>query len=63
MCPFFTDKMMAMPSVTNLMKETYCHGDKMQCARYQVSTAGIAPPLDLFPNDHDRAKEILGKPH
>jgi hypothetical protein len=63
MCPFFTDKMTSMSSVTNLMKQTYCRGDKTECARYQRSMVGIAPPLDLFPNDHDRAKEILGKRH
>jgi hypothetical protein len=63
MCPFFTDKMKAMPSVTDLMKQTYCHGDKMQCARYQLSVVGIAAPLDLFPNDRDRADKILRKPH
>ena len=61
MCPFFTDKMKAMPSVSNLLKQTYCLGDKMQCARYQVSIAGIAAPLDLFPNDRERAQEILGR--
>jgi hypothetical protein len=63
MCPFFTDKMQAMPSVSNLMKETYCHGDKTLCARYQLSMVGIAPPLDLFPNDRDRARELLKNPH
>jgi hypothetical protein len=62
-CPFFTDKMLAMPSVSNLMKQTYCLGDKMQCARYQVGLAGISVPRDLLPNDLERAREILRGPH
>ena len=48
-CPFFTDKMKGLPNVTNLMKQTYCLGDKMQCARYQVSAAGVAVLLGPFP--------------
>jgi hypothetical protein len=39
-CPFFTDKMNNMPNTANLMKQIYCVGDKMQCARYQVNMAG-----------------------
>ncbi len=58
-CPFFTDKMINMPNSANLMKHTYCFGDKMECARYQVSTAGIAVPPDLFPHDHERGQQIL----
>ncbi len=59
-CPFFTNTMKNLPNSTTLMKETYCHGDKLQCARYQVSVAGIAVPLDLFPNDREYARKILG---
>lgn len=58
-CPFFSDKMIAMPAVTGLMKQTYCLGDKTQCARYQVASGGLQVPLDLFPNDTVRAREIL----
>lgn len=61
MCPFFTDRMKALPNVAALMKDTYCKGDKQQCARYQVSKTGIAAPPDLFPNDLDYAKRILGE--
>ncbi len=60
-CPFFADKMQGLPNVTGLMKQTYCHGDKMQCARYKVSVSGLAVPSDLFPNDIERAQQILGK--
>lgn len=58
-CPFFAGKMSNMPSVAELMKRTYCLGDKMQCARYQVASAGIAVPADLFPQDNDRARRLL----
>jgi hypothetical protein len=50
-----------MPSVADLMKKTYCFGDKMLCARYQVASAGIVAPSDLFPHDVDRARDILRK--
>lgn len=59
-CPFFTGKMDALPNVSSLLKLTYCHSDKMQCARYRVSAAGIEVPVNLFPNDHERAQKILG---
>jgi len=60
-CPFFTDKMANMPNTANLAKQTYCFGDKMKCARYQVNKAGIVVPPDLFPHDRERAQQILGR--
>ena len=60
-CPFFTDKMTNMPNIANLMKQTYCLGDKMQCARYEVSKAGVPVPPDLFPHDRARAFQLLRK--
>ena len=62
MCPFFSDKMMAMPNSATLLKETFCLGDKTECARYRVSVAVIPVPPDLFPNDFERANQILGGP-
>jgi hypothetical protein len=58
-CPFFAGKMAHMPSVAELMKRNYCLGDKTQCARYQVGAAGKNVPFDLYPNDAERAREIL----
>ena len=58
-CPFFTDRMANMPAVANLMKQTYCFGDKMTCARYMVAVAGIAVPGDLLPNDGKRSRLLL----
>ncbi len=59
-CPFFAGKMANMPSVAELLKRNYCLGDKTLCARYQVASAGKTVPFDLFPNDTDRVREILG---
>jgi len=58
-CPFFSDRMANMPSVSDLIKETFCHGDKSQCARYQVPCAGLPVPPDLYPHDVSRAQDIL----
>ena len=58
-CPFFADKLEMMPAVSALMKTQYCLGDKSDCARYRVSTAGLPVPLDLFPNDSERARQLL----
>jgi hypothetical protein len=58
-CPFFNDKLAAMPDVTTMMKNRYCRGDKTKCARYVVSTAGGFVPPDLFPHERDRVGELL----
>lgn len=61
-CPFFNGQLGDMPAVSGLLKQIYCLGDKSQCARYQVSQAGIAVPPDLFPDDTQRAGRLLRKP-
>jgi hypothetical protein len=61
-CPFFSGQMTKMPSVADLMRNAYCLGDKTKCARYQLASAGIAVPKDLFPNDTRRARKILSSP-
>ncbi len=58
-CPFFNDQLGAMPAVTGLLKQTYCLGDKTECARYIVSSRGLQVPADLFPNDTNRARQLL----
>ncbi len=60
-CPFFNDQMANMPSLANSMKRRYCQGDASQCARHMVFSAlgREAVPRDLFPNQTDRAQEIL----
>jgi len=58
-CPFFTDQMTNMPSIAALMKQNYCQSDKTECARYRISSAGLAVPPDLLPNDTEHAEVLL----
>jgi hypothetical protein len=58
-CPFFNDQLAYMPQTAHAMKEKYCYGDKTQCARYLVVIEGIAAPRNLFPNQIERAREII----
>lgn len=58
-CPFFRDRMENMPNVSEVMKRTYCLGDKTLCARYQLGAAGVAVPGDLFTQDAARMREIM----
>jgi len=60
-CPFFTGQMATMPAVADLMKKSYCLGDKTQCARYQVASAGGPVPADLYPNDTARSQRIAAR--
>jgi hypothetical protein len=60
-CPFFNDRLQTMPAVSGLLKQTYCLGDKTECARYEVSSAGLPVPMDLFPNDVTRARKLLNR--
>lgn len=60
-CPFFNDKLKDMPSMSNIYKRNYCKNEYKKCARYLVSTTigKENVPLDLFPNQEERAKEII----
>ena len=60
-CAFFNNQLADMPAVSGLLKQTYCLGDKSECARYLVSSAGLAVPPDLYPNDTIRARKLLKK--
>ena len=35
-CSFFQNKMSGLPSVVNMMKQSYCEQDKDRCARYNL---------------------------
>jgi hypothetical protein len=59
-CPFFHDKMANMPSAADVLKGKYCLNDYQQCARHQVSGAGVTVPGDLFPNHGHRVKALTG---
>jgi hypothetical protein len=60
-CIFFNDKMADMPVTADRIKSHYCKGDNRECARHMVvvvkGKAGV--PMDLYPQNIDRAKAIL----
>lgn len=60
-CPFFHDRMAGMDAMANAMKMVYCRGSNRNCARWVVFN-GLGPqamPPDLFPNEAERARELL----
>ncbi|WAM31545.1 hypothetical protein [Caldicellulosiruptor naganoensis] len=63
-CPFFNDRMANMPAIAQLYKRRYCLGQgegKESCARWIVAQKlgkEYVPP-DLFPNQLERAQQIL----
>ena len=61
-CPFFNDKMQSMPVMSDMYKRNYCKGDFENCARHMIFKALGKPavPVDLFPNQLDKAKAIIG---
>jgi len=58
-CPFFNDRMQGMDGMVSLYKKRFCTGDPSSCARLTVATAGLAVPGELFPNQMERARELL----
>lgn len=60
-CPFFNDRMANRPAMTAMLKRSYCQTDNTHCARWIVSKAkgGAAVPPDLYPNEMDRAQQLL----
>ncbi len=60
-CSFFNVAMVEMPTVAEMMKQRYCHGDFESCARKIVfaSLGTGKTPVSLAPNDHQRAREII----
>ncbi len=62
-CPFFNSRMANMPVTAEMIKRKLCKGDFNNCARYIVSKAVGKEyvPLNLFPNQLDRAEEIINE--
>ncbi|NWF75336.1 MAG: hypothetical protein HXY53_01955 [Nitrospirae bacterium] len=60
-CPFFNDKMANMPATAQMYKKRYCLDNNSECARYIVfKTLGRDKvPIDLFPNDLKKAKNLI----
>jgi hypothetical protein len=49
------------PALASIYKKNYCEGNYAECARWKIATTVGKPavPADLFPNQHDRAEQIL----
>ena len=62
-CPYFHDKLAGRPALAELVKRRLCRGDFSQCARYRVfKVHGRGNvPIDLYPDDTDRADQILAR--
>lgn len=60
-CVFFNDKMANMPSTASVIKLRYCKEDSSGCARFLVCKmlGREKVPADLFPNQEDRARQII----
>ncbi len=60
-CPFYGDKMAAMPTMVERFKQKYCHSEFDDCARYQARVklgAGNDPP-DLYPNQGNKLPALF----
>ena len=62
-CPFFNNTMANMPATALTFKKRYCQGDFLDCARHMVfrNLGNDKVPGDLFPNQVERAKEIISQ--
>ena len=60
-CPFFNDQIVNKPATAELMKKQYCNENFEACARYTLfkSAGQEHVPADLYPNQNDRASNIL----
>lgn len=48
-----------LPRTAGMLKLKYCHGDYKTCARFLCAANGVKPAEDLFPNEIDKALELL----
>ncbi len=55
-CQFVNGQMATDVAAAELTKKTYCLGDNTKCARYQLVTTGVPVPVDLPPNNYERAQ-------
>ena len=58
-CAFFNNKMLNMPSSANMFKNTYCHGDYEECARYRVKQATGVAHETLMPNQDNDVDRLI----
>lgn len=62
-CPFFNNKMGMEALAADFYKKKFCQGDYSSCARYTLYTtlSNNEVPLDLYPNELERAINIITK--
>ena len=60
-CIFFNDRMAGMPSTAFVYKKIFCEDKFGTCARFIVCMAKGREnvPTDLFPNQLERANQII----
>lgn len=54
-CDFYNDRLDSIPALAELMKENYCLGNFLACARYAFAKANGCSkvPDHILPNEHD----------
>jgi hypothetical protein len=62
-CPFYNEKLKALPGLAEGLKKLYCFVEKPVCARYMIAKAlgREKVPLDLFPNEIEKAENIIAR--
>ena len=62
-CPYFNATTAKFPIAEEILKQRYCFGEKLECARYMVyKKLGLEKvPIDLFPNETNKARRILSR--
>jgi hypothetical protein len=60
-CPFYSHYVQTIPDRANELRERYCLGNYLACARYAVAKArgGTAVPISLFPHQHAEARTLI----
>jgi hypothetical protein len=60
-CPFFNDQLPDQDGLSQMYKKKYCMDAYSDCARFMVFKELGRPgvPMDLYPNQRERATEIL----
>jgi hypothetical protein len=56
-CQLIAAQTAANPAWAEMTKQTYCLGNNMKCARYQLVLEGVRVPVDLLPCDYVRAQK------
>ncbi|MHB1341258.1 MAG: hypothetical protein ACYCX5_05785 [Coriobacteriia bacterium] len=60
-CPVFTSTLAQAPHISLRYRQHYCLGEWKACARWALASAvgSERVPVDLLPNQHERADDYL----